>query len=480
MTTITTLNADHPQSARAGELWQQLRNWSPDHPADALPFSLKLQHENRWSAAHTLRVIDEYRRFVLLAQVAGHTVTPSDAVDQVWHLHMLHSCDYWQEFCPKLLGNPLHHEPSRGGSTQLSHYREGYRRTLESYERLFGESAPADIWPAPDERFGGRYRRVDMRRVWLLPRPRLPRSWHAGLAGARLLPAAIVALLSGGCARLVDSSQPGSPPGPQFLVIYLGLLLLAIGAARALRRLATGAASTPRPRGIKPDIYELAYLAGATARVRETAFGRLYQQGCIEFTGAGAGCTVLSAPPREAHAVEHACYHHARAQGNAVGKVAGLDAAVRQLRDGLIERGLSPDAAQARAARGLSMLPLAALFGLGLLRHHHGTLQGKPVAFLTLLLVLTAVAALLCLRRPRSTADGRRALAQARANISRRRKRGRTDQSMPLAIALFGTAVLADNSMADFKQAIRPDRGGGGGSDGGSGCGGGGCGGCGG
>ena len=32
--------------------------------------------------------IEEYRKFVFLALVAGHQITPSDQVDQVWHLHL--------------------------------------------------------------------------------------------------------------------------------------------------------------------------------------------------------------------------------------------------------------------------------------------------------------------------------------------------------------------------------------------------------
>ncbi len=49
-------------------------------------------------------MFDEYRRFAFLAATAGHPVTPSDAVDQAWHLHLTYSRDYWDRFCP-LLGN---------------------------------------------------------------------------------------------------------------------------------------------------------------------------------------------------------------------------------------------------------------------------------------------------------------------------------------------------------------------------------------
>ena len=90
-------------------LWQRIA----DHhigPADALlSFTARLARENRWSVAHAERVIDEYRRFCWLAVMAGHEVTPSDAVDQAWHLHLTYSRDYWDRLCGEVLKRPLHH-----------------------------------------------------------------------------------------------------------------------------------------------------------------------------------------------------------------------------------------------------------------------------------------------------------------------------------------------------------------------------------
>ncbi|MEK6230809.1 MAG: hypothetical protein N2A42_03075 [Luteolibacter sp.] len=33
----------------------------------------------------------EYKRFVALAMLAGHPVTPSEEVDQAWHLHLVYT-----------------------------------------------------------------------------------------------------------------------------------------------------------------------------------------------------------------------------------------------------------------------------------------------------------------------------------------------------------------------------------------------------
>ncbi len=57
---------------------------------DSDSFELRLSALNCWTAAHTARVVREYRRFIYLSQVSKLPVSPSDAVDQAWHLHLLH------------------------------------------------------------------------------------------------------------------------------------------------------------------------------------------------------------------------------------------------------------------------------------------------------------------------------------------------------------------------------------------------------
>ena len=63
-------------------------------------------------------MISEYRRFVFLALAAGHPVTPSDQVDQAWHLHLLYTNSYWNRFCGETLGRRLHHGPTQGGASE--------------------------------------------------------------------------------------------------------------------------------------------------------------------------------------------------------------------------------------------------------------------------------------------------------------------------------------------------------------------------
>ena len=97
------------------ELWQRIAAFEFDPVDAALPFSRRLARDNGWSDAFAQRAVEEYRRFVFLAMVAGHPVTPSDEVDQVWHLHLCYTRSYWEDLCGEVLPRPLHHGPTRGG-----------------------------------------------------------------------------------------------------------------------------------------------------------------------------------------------------------------------------------------------------------------------------------------------------------------------------------------------------------------------------
>ena len=96
-------------------------------------------------------MIAEYKKFVFLAATSPRPVTPSDAVDQAWHLHLLYTESYWSELCGAVLGRPLHHGPTRGGDAEQRKFGDWYAATLERYEHAFGAPPPRDIWPLPEE-----------------------------------------------------------------------------------------------------------------------------------------------------------------------------------------------------------------------------------------------------------------------------------------------------------------------------------------
>lgn len=161
-----------PATYRDHPVWASLFPYNIGPDDAALSFAARLARENGWSAGHAARVIGEYKRFCFLAVIGDREVTPSDAVDQAWHLHLTYSRDYWERFCPEILGRSLHHGPTAGGGDERHRYFEQYAETLKLYEQVFGEAAPSDIWPGAARRLieDPRARRVHPRDAIIIPR----------------------------------------------------------------------------------------------------------------------------------------------------------------------------------------------------------------------------------------------------------------------------------------------------------------------
>ena len=141
--------------------------------------------------------------------------------------------------------------------------------------------------------------------------------------------------------------------------------------------------------------------------------------------------------------------------------------------------GLLMDGWTALQLRFWQTTPYLLLFAFGWTKVQIGEARGKPVGFLIALLVITVVFALLRFAvLDRRTRAGKEVIEEARER-SERLRRAPAEGETGLAVALFGTAVLAGSAWGDFHRmrAASGDGGSGGGGDGGSGCGGGGCGG---
>jgi hypothetical protein len=195
---------DWPIEAMA--LWKRISAHSFENPENRLDLTRRLAREQDWSLERARCAIDEYRRFCFLSRVADEPLTPSREVDEVWHLHLIYTKDYWQRFCPQVLGIHLHHGPTHGGRAEGQRYRAQYTRTLVLYERWFG-SPPLAFWPASRDRFAelARIKRVDMRSHIVVPRPRLP-------SGRALR--VVISLIIGGLAT--GTATALSPGGEEF------------------------------------------------------------------------------------------------------------------------------------------------------------------------------------------------------------------------------------------------------------------------
>ena len=143
-------------------LWARLVALDLDDPTAELAFSSRLAAENGWTRSFARRVIGEYKRFVYLSQLGKGMVTPSDAVDQAWHLHLTYTRHYWDVLCGETLGRPLHHEPTRGGADEDARYRRCYERTLALYATEFGTAPPPILWSVAGARIDEAKRRVSI------------------------------------------------------------------------------------------------------------------------------------------------------------------------------------------------------------------------------------------------------------------------------------------------------------------------------
>jgi hypothetical protein len=221
--------------------WTRLSTLNFDAADAVFQFPARLARENGWSRAFAAKAVDEYRKFCFLAVHAGHPVTPSDEVDQVWHLHLTYSRHYWDTLCRDTLERPLDHGPTKGGAAEDCKFHDWYEATLASYRRYFGEP-PNDVWPGADERFDAShdFLRIDRRDVVTLDRTVLKRSALASLVGGGVL----------AVAHAVAQGEGAADAAPEigFVVVLTAALIVAfiVAVARTRRRKPRGAAAKRR------------------------------------------------------------------------------------------------------------------------------------------------------------------------------------------------------------------------------------------
>lgn len=221
------------------ELWSTIRSFDIDGGPASLTFSKRLARENGWSTGYAERVIDEYRKFVFLCMASGHKCTPSDEVDQAWHLHMIYTESYWTRFCGEVLPRPLHHGPTKGGQAEDDKFVDWYERTKESYRAFFGQEPPLDIWPTAQHRFANasRWKRVDTSQFLMVPRRSLSR------VGTWITAALAFGAGGIGCSYLAQASDNGTGI-LLFLIIALFLIIvISLAAAQSKKGDGTGSSS---------------------------------------------------------------------------------------------------------------------------------------------------------------------------------------------------------------------------------------------
>ena len=474
-------------NAKHVELLRRLEQFQIDSPEAALPFAARLARENNWTPSYAQRVIGEYKRFAFLAVAAGHPVSPSEDVDQFWHLHLTYSENYWKIFCPEILGRPLHHQPTQGGQAEGDKFEAWYRRTLESYQTFFGEAPPREIWPTPEERRKEKhnFRRVDRERYWVIPKARLrvdPRF--------ALWPGLMALMVACTGAMLSQRANVFDWRGPDFLTFYIVLLAVCFGVAlwvrRKLRVPATGRAFDASAL----EGYGAAFLNGGNVLAVNTAIANLTRLKAIHVDAKGKRISSLPLQPEFGHELERVIYTAAKSSPGSIIADVRLAAKpiVTQLAEKLTTQGLVMATAPARKA---SLIPLMLVLGgvaVGVAKIFVGLGRDKPVGILAVLCLTSVVMAFVAFaRRPLRSQYGDAVLKQLKEGHRGPRRLGRNNPGLSAAefatmVGLFGMTALAGSEFNDLRKSLQPPSGGSscGSGCGSSGCGGGGGGGCGG
>jgi len=198
-------------------LWNKLSAFSLDQAGINFSFSDRLARENGWTKSYSLRVVEEYKKFILLCCISQHGVTPSDAVDQAWHLHLTYTKSYWVDLCRSTIEKEIHHNPTKGGKDEANKFDGFYTNTHDLYKEVFGCNPPADIWPDNTTRFSDiDFRRVNLKKYWLIKKP------------ASLYPNIIIPLILCSIAVMFIQASPAIP----VLLIGLFFIFLIVKAVR--------------------------------------------------------------------------------------------------------------------------------------------------------------------------------------------------------------------------------------------------------
>ncbi|WP_406693393.1 TIGR04222 domain-containing membrane protein [Singulisphaera sp. Ch08] len=285
--------------------------------------------------------------------------------------------------------------------------------------------------------------------------------------------------------------------GPQFLSLYLLLLACAVALTAVIRWASRSPSDGPGPETLDLDPYDVAYLAGGELSAVDATIASLVHRDLVKVNPAGRTIDAVGSLSDDLlHPLEQAVAPNTGASefGRKIATARqAAKPALEAIRLRLTSLGLLMDNEAVWGAQLLRTIPILAVLLLGLAKIQVGISRDKPVSFLVALCLATTLIEIgfLCVR-PHRSRWGDHVLQQLRnqnaalQSTGSRRAADLVGPDLTLAVALFGTGILAGGPLNDLRIALTPPPsvgGGDGGSGdfgGGGGCGGGGCGGCGG
>lgn len=107
-----------------------------------------------------LKIIEEYKKFIILTIGFKNPVFPSNHVEVVWNIHKAHNDHYCTKFYNDLLIPEIPKEAREtvyGGLEKVLNpeaREQAYKNTLKGYTAFFGEDPEQNLWDSPEKRFG--------------------------------------------------------------------------------------------------------------------------------------------------------------------------------------------------------------------------------------------------------------------------------------------------------------------------------------
>ena len=433
--------------ANAAALLARIEAFGFNAPDDPLGFESRLADDNGWTLGYALAVVEEYRRFLVLTQVAGHAVSPSPDVDEAWHLHLTRTAHY-DAFCSELFERFLHHEPARPGDG--ARHKDMYRGTLDAYRQAFGFTAPAVVWIKPGKPVAAP--------------ASAPPGWSVPAVvrhGHRLAIVAVLLAMAAGLALrdlgLLDALQEIAP------ATFLGVALLATVALgwTGLRVAARPSTSMARDR-LEP--YEAAWFSGGAERMAMTAIVALTERGVLLAPGKpserGARPPIrvnMTIEPRCVHPAEVSCLSIAADGGiRFTAACLAMQPLADQVERRLIAAGIARDVAALPPRRARALLGMVVLLAVEFERIFDALGTRHPIGFLVVLAIGgVGLVAALSQRLQRANPRSERVLRPLRLAAGQYRKTTPTGQALAFGVALIGGTAMADDLRFDgLKQQV--------------------------
>jgi hypothetical protein len=127
-------------------MWNKITEMFGGVDASTKAFADKISRKHNCSTSYAIKAVNEYKKFLYLAVISDFHVTPSQAIDKVWHEHILFTQAYGI-FCKDIIEYNLNHHPELIPlDEQTERYHAQYLSTIELYIQEFGKLPPANIW----------------------------------------------------------------------------------------------------------------------------------------------------------------------------------------------------------------------------------------------------------------------------------------------------------------------------------------------